>query len=201
MVRRVLLVWLAVLVVSACSREAESRASAVPVASVVTTTPDVETAPSVETAAPPVATSPPATSPDTSAPAPAPDTTVAPTSAASTTAAPTTAAPTTAAPTTAPATVVPTTAVPATIAPPAATTAPCRVVTSEDRIRSGDCGEVVTFIQERLTVLGFPAASDGLFGPGTETAVKNFQTSRGLVADGIVGPLSWAALFEGGIGD
>ncbi len=68
-------------------------------------------------------------------------------------------------------------------------------------MQRGDCGSTVVFIQDRLIQLGFTVASDGLFGPGTETAVKNFQSSRGLVADGIVGPLTWTKLFEGGVGD
>ena len=35
---------------------------------------------------------------------------------------------------------------------------------------------------------------DGKFGPLTEEAVKEFQTAHGLVADGIVGAKTWAAL-------
>jgi hypothetical protein len=35
---------------------------------------------------------------------------------------------------------------------------------------------------------------DGIFGPGTETAAKDFQQARGLVIDGQVGPETWKAL-------
>ena len=37
---------------------------------------------------------------------------------------------------------------------------------------------------------------DGLFGKGTQTAVKHFQKDRRLGADGIVGAGTWAALSE-----
>ena len=35
---------------------------------------------------------------------------------------------------------------------------------------------------------------DGAFGPTTQSAVKDFQQSNGLVADGIVGPQTWSKL-------
>ena len=35
---------------------------------------------------------------------------------------------------------------------------------------------------------------DGMFGAQTQEALKQFQASHGLVADGAVGPVSWAAL-------
>lgn len=51
-------------------------------------------------------------------------------------------------------------------------------------------------LQARLLALGFdPGPIDGVRGPQTDRAVKAFQTSRGLVADGIVGARTRAALL------
>ncbi|MBI5868179.1 MAG: peptidoglycan-binding protein [candidate division Zixibacteria bacterium] len=36
---------------------------------------------------------------------------------------------------------------------------------------------------------------DGLFGRNTEDAVMRFQRAHGLVDDGVVGPVTWAALL------
>jgi putative chitinase len=49
-------------------------------------------------------------------------------------------------------------------------------------------------LQRLLAGTGAAVAIDGDFGPGTETAVKAFQQSKGLAADGIVGAATWAAL-------
>lgn len=51
-------------------------------------------------------------------------------------------------------------------------------------------------IQRRLSSLGYqPGPLDGIRGPKTIAAIKQFQRARGLVADGIVGPITSAALF------
>ena len=39
---------------------------------------------------------------------------------------------------------------------------------------------------------------DGVFNATLETAVKQFQQGAGLTVDGVVGPLTWAALPDGG---
>ena len=51
-------------------------------------------------------------------------------------------------------------------------------------------------IQRRLQALGFsPGPLDGIDGPQTRAAVTEFQRANGLTPDGIVGPITTAALF------
>lgn len=60
----------------------------------------------------------------------------------------------------------------------------------------GSNGEEVRQIQEKLQAMGiYRGPLDGVFGGGTEAAVKLFQGKNGLDADGIVGSQSWQALF------
>lgn len=58
----------------------------------------------------------------------------------------------------------------------------------------GDKGPDVIALQQRLNAAGRTVAVDGDFGPGTDRVVKQFQASRGLPVDGIVGPSTWSAL-------
>jgi GH24 family phage-related lysozyme (muramidase) len=55
-------------------------------------------------------------------------------------------------------------------------------------------GDDVRAVQRALLRNGYPVAVDGIFGPGTARAVSQFQSSRGLVADGVVGPRTRAVL-------
>ena len=59
----------------------------------------------------------------------------------------------------------------------------------------GSRGAAVTQLQTDLRGLGFYTSSiDGWFGPKTNDAVRDFQKSRGLKVDGVVGPITKAAL-------
>ncbi len=64
-------------------------------------------------------------------------------------------------------------------------------------MRQGEVDGCVTELQSLLSAHGHPVGVDGNFGPGTRAAVVAFQTSAlgGAQADGIVGPLTKAALY------
>ena len=58
----------------------------------------------------------------------------------------------------------------------------------------GARGPLVVELQQRLGAAGFPAGSDGAFGPTVEKNVKALQKARGLPVDGRVGATTAAAL-------
>jgi peptidoglycan LD-endopeptidase CwlK len=51
-------------------------------------------------------------------------------------------------------------------------------------------------IQSLLNTHGYKLAVDGIFGSGTESALRSFQRSRGIAADGIAGPNTYEQLFK-----
>ncbi|MEA3277152.1 MAG: peptidoglycan-binding domain-containing protein [Pseudomonadota bacterium] len=56
-------------------------------------------------------------------------------------------------------------------------------------LERGSSGPDVKKLQKRLKKAGFdPGDIDGEFGGATEAAVMAFQASKGLLADGVVGP-------------
>jgi GH24 family phage-related lysozyme (muramidase) len=61
-------------------------------------------------------------------------------------------------------------------------------------LRLGARGEKVKTLQVALTKAGFRVASDGVFGPATDQAVRKAQAAHGLVVDGIAGPRTFQAL-------
>jgi peptidoglycan hydrolase-like protein with peptidoglycan-binding domain len=62
-------------------------------------------------------------------------------------------------------------------------------------IKRGMTGPVVASLQQNLEDLGYELGNvDGAFGKNTEAAVKDFQTKKGLGADGVVGPKTLQAI-------
>jgi hypothetical protein len=59
-------------------------------------------------------------------------------------------------------------------------------------LKRGSQGDAVRELQGRLQVPWLK--QDGDFGEATEQAVKAYQQSQGLAADGVVGPETWAKL-------
>jgi len=71
--------------------------------------------------------------------------------------------------------------------------------TDKPTLRRGDSGPYVTLMQTDLVKRGYDigkTGADGKFGKQTEAALKAFQRDAGLVADGVCGPLTWAALDD-----
>jgi peptidoglycan hydrolase-like protein with peptidoglycan-binding domain len=58
-------------------------------------------------------------------------------------------------------------------------------------LRKGAKGEGVKLMQEALGI-----GADGDFGPGTERALKEWQSANGLVADGVAGTATFEKLFD-----
>lgn len=61
-------------------------------------------------------------------------------------------------------------------------------------LRKGSSGENVKWLQYELRKHGYIVDVDGDFGPNTETAVRNYQTMKGLGVDGVVGAETIQAL-------
>jgi peptidoglycan hydrolase-like protein with peptidoglycan-binding domain len=82
-------------------------------------------------------------------------------------------------------------ATPAPVAAPALTADAIPATQLARGIARGASGPSVSLIQGLVG-----ATVDGRFGPQTAAAVRAFQRGHGLVADGVVGPLTWAALVD-----
>ena len=68
-------------------------------------------------------------------------------------------------------------------------------------IKRGSLSNYVLIAQDDLNTLGYRTNGlDGIFGAATQNAVINYQHSRGLSADGIVGCNTWRSLQEDVVG-
>ena len=64
-------------------------------------------------------------------------------------------------------------------------------------LRKGASGNITKLLQEKLVKLGYNTNRvDGIFGSGTYSAVREFQKTKGLSADGIVGQNTWRKLLN-----
>jgi peptidoglycan hydrolase-like protein with peptidoglycan-binding domain len=79
--------------------------------------------------------------------------------------------------------------------PKSVTSTPPSSSGAEPTIYEGSSGSAVATLQQLLTKAGYSTQGvDGDFGPDTRAALLDFQSSHGLSADGICGPMTWAAL-------
>lgn len=64
-------------------------------------------------------------------------------------------------------------------------------------LRKGAQGNITKLLQEKIVSLGYNTNGiDGIFGSGTYSAVREFQKTRGLSIDGIVGQNTWRKLLN-----
>ena len=62
-------------------------------------------------------------------------------------------------------------------------------------VQNGSQGHPIRTLQFLLRAHGHNLTVDGMFGPATEAAVKAFQTSKGMTADGIMNSPTWSTLI------
>ena len=62
-------------------------------------------------------------------------------------------------------------------------------------VQKGNQGHPIRTLQFLLRARGHNLTVDGMFGPATEAAVKAFQTSKGMTADGIMSAQTWSTLI------
>ena len=62
-------------------------------------------------------------------------------------------------------------------------------------VQKGNQGHPIRTLQFLLRARGHNLTVDGMFGPATEAAVKAFQTSKGMTADGIISAQTWSTLI------
>lgn len=67
------------------------------------------------------------------------------------------------------------------------------------QLKKGAQGLQISMVQSLLNLKmqsETELATDGVFGPKTEAALREWQTAQGLGVDGIVGPKTWTSILE-----
>jgi len=62
-------------------------------------------------------------------------------------------------------------------------------------VQNGNQGHPIRTLQFLLRARGHNLTVDGMFGPATEAAVKAFQSSKAMTADGITSAQTWSRLI------
>lgn len=62
-------------------------------------------------------------------------------------------------------------------------------------LRNGSSGSAVRTLQYMLRASGRAVTADGVFGSGTDSAVRSYQSAHGLTVDGIVGDNTWYSIL------
>ncbi len=94
---------------------------------------------------------------------------------------------------------MPTSVVTPPVSPPVTTpptTNKCGDSAGHPTVKMGVRSPAVNHLQYLLQRTGSTIVGDGVFGPATDSAVRNFQTWAKLTSDGICGPNTWATLHK-----
>jgi hypothetical protein len=71
-----------------------------------------------------------------------------------------------------------------------------RAIRTHPTARRGDRGDSIVWLQQHLVGARLRVTITGIFGPQTYRAVRQFQNSRGLKVDGVVGNSTWNRLLR-----
>lgn len=84
----------------------------------------------------------------------------------------------------------------ATLAKPVSRVPGYRAYSGHVTLEKGNRGDQVVWLQQHLIAAGYSMEPTGIFGGSTYRAVRRFQKSRGLGADGVVGTSTWNRLMR-----
>jgi GH25 family lysozyme M1 (1,4-beta-N-acetylmuramidase) len=80
--------------------------------------------------------------------------------------------------------------------PKDSTETPIRYPIPTRNLKKGSKGDDVKWLQVELSKVGYGLTVDGIFGPKTDSAVRDYQKKNGLMVDGIVGAITRSSLLK-----